>query len=121
MLIALANLVTLLAFLGFNHYPAKIFMGDCGSLALGGALATTTMMMLYPFGLLLIAFVPVIETISVILQVGSYRFLKKRLFKMAPIHHHFELAGWHETTVTMRFVLLNTLVCTIAWLGYIRF
>lgn len=117
-LIGLANLLTLTAFLCFNHYPAKIFLGDCGSLALGGSLATCTMMMLYPVGLFFIAIIPLVETLSVIIQVASFKTRGIRVFKMAPLHHHFELSGLHETTVTYRFTLINTICCLFALLSY---
>ena len=119
-LIAFANIATLSAFLLFNHYPAQIFMGDSGSLALGGALATTMMMINYPFGLLIIAIIPLIETISVMIQVLFFKIYRTRVFKMAPIHHHFELSGIHETTVTTRFVLVNTFFSLLAWIFYLK-
>ncbi|SCZ77028.1 phospho-N-acetylmuramoyl-pentapeptide-transferase [Acidaminobacter hydrogenoformans] len=107
----------LLAFLFFNRYPAKVFMGDVGSLALGGAvtalsLSTGTVLWILIFGIIY-----VIETLSVILQVGSFKLTKKRLFKMAPIHHHFELTGWHETKVVWIFNAVTALGCVISlWL-----
>lgn len=118
--IGLANLITLSAFLCFNHYPAKIFMGDCGSLALGGSLATSAMMMLFPLGLLFIAIIPLIETLSVIIQVLSFKITGNRVFKMAPIHHHFELSGYHETTVTYRFVMINTILSLFTITSYMQ-
>jgi len=89
----------LLGFLVFNKYPAKVFMGDTGSLALGGALAMVSILLKQELLLLLIGLVFVIETASVILQVGSFKLRKKRIFKMSPIHHHFELVGWSEWKV----------------------
>ncbi|WP_341961516.1 phospho-N-acetylmuramoyl-pentapeptide-transferase [Planococcus maritimus] len=89
----------LIGFLVFNKYPAKVFMGDTGSLALGGALAMVSILLKQELLLLLIGLVFVIETASVILQVGSFKLRKKRIFKMSPIHHHFELSGWSEWKV----------------------
>ena len=93
----------LLGFLLFNANPAKVFMGDTGSLALGGALAMVSVLEKAEFLLLLIGLVFVIETLSVILQVGSFKLRKKRIFKMSPIHHHFELSGWSEWKVVLVF------------------
>ncbi|MBT2581855.1 phospho-N-acetylmuramoyl-pentapeptide-transferase [Planococcus sp. ISL-109] len=93
----------LLGFLVFNKYPAKVFMGDTGSLALGGALAMVSILLKQELLLLLIGLVFVIETASVILQVGSFKLRKKRIFKMSPIHHHFELVGWSEWKVVSVF------------------
>lgn len=117
-LIALANLSTLGAFFCFNHFRAQIFMGDCGSLALGGSLATCATMMLYPFGLFLLAFIPLIETLSVIIQVLSFKTRRKRVFKMAPLHHHFELSGQHESTITHRFTCINTFMVILGLATY---
>lgn len=93
----------LIGFLVFNKYPAKVFMGDTGSLALGGALAMVSILLKQELLLLLIGLVFVIETASVILQVGSFKLRKKRIFKMSPIHHHFELSGWSEWKVVTVF------------------
>lgn len=93
----------LIGFLIFNKYPAKVFMGDTGSLALGGALAMVSILLKQELLLLLIGLVFVIETASVILQVGSFKLRKKRIFKMSPIHHHFELSGWSEWKVVTVF------------------
>ncbi len=84
----------LLGFLKFNAYPAKVFMGDTGSLAIGGAVATIALVLELPLVLFIVGGIYVFETISVILQVSSYKLRGKRLFKMAPIHHHFEQEGW---------------------------
>ena len=84
----------LCGFLVYNFNPAKVFMGDTGSLALGGALAMISVLVKQELLLLLIGLVFVIETLSVILQVGSFKLRKKRIFKMSPIHHHFELTVW---------------------------
>ena len=93
----------LLGFLKFNAYPAKVFMGDTGSLAIGGAIATIALVLELPLILVIVGGIYVFETLSVILQVSSYKLRGKRLFKMAPIHHHFELSGWSEQTVVNRF------------------
>lgn len=101
-----------LGFLLFNLHPAHVFMGDTGSLLLGGAIAGIALYLKIPLLLLIIAIVPVIETISVIIQVAYYKKTKKRFFKMAPIHHHFELSGWNEDKVVSIFSLV-TLVASI--------
>lgn len=104
----------LLGFLVFNKYPAKVFMGDTGSLALGGALAMVSILLKQELLLLLIGLVFVIETASVILQVGSFKIRKKRIFKMSPIHHHFELSGWSEWKVVTVFWLVGLVAALIA-------
>lgn len=97
----------LLAFFIFNHKPAKIFMGDAGSLALGGGLAAVSIFLNRPWSLLLIGIVFVCETASVILQVISFQTTGKRIFKMTPIHHHFEMLGWSEWKVDIVFWLVG--------------
>lgn len=104
----------LIGFLIFNKYPAKVFMGDTGSLALGGALAMVSILLKQELLLLLIGLVFVIETASVILQVGSFKLRKKRIFKMSPIHHHFELSGWSEWKVVTVFWLAGLIAAAIA-------
>ncbi|HEY5585173.1 MAG TPA: phospho-N-acetylmuramoyl-pentapeptide-transferase [Ruminiclostridium sp.] len=99
-----------LGFLAFNIYPAKAFMGDTGSLALGGALTTIVIMMRMPLILLVVGGIYLIEAISVILQVGSFKLTGKRIFKMAPIHHHFELTGWKETNVVTVFIIITVIL-----------
>lgn len=96
-----------LGFLWFNTYPAMLFMGDVGSLALGGVLGTIAVLLRQEFLLLIMGGIFVIETVSVILQVGSFKLRKKRIFKMAPIHHHYELKGWPEPRVIVRFWILS--------------
>lgn len=96
---------SLLGFLFFNHKPAKIFMGDVGSLALGAGLALISVLLSNPWSLLVIGLVFVIETASVILQVASFKLTGKRIFKMSPIHHHFEMSGWSEEKVVLVFWL----------------
>ena len=108
----------LLGFLCFNVHPAKIFMGDTGSLALGGFVASKAYMLGQPLIILIIAFVYLAEVVSVILQVGYFKLTGgKRLFKMAPIHHHFELSGWEETKVVTMFTLATAILAIIALLA----
>lgn len=114
--IALACLTivgALLAFLYYNRKPAKIFMGDVGSLALGAGLAMISLLLNHPWSLLVIGLVFVIETLSVILQVASFKLTGKRIFKMSPIHHHFELSGWSEEKVVAIFWLVGLLASII--------
>lgn len=101
-----------LGFLWFNAYPAQIFMGDTGSLAFGGAIGLIAILLHQEFLLLIMGGVFVIETLSVILQVGFFKFFKKRIFKMAPIHHHFEIQGYLEPKIVVRFWITSfILVC----------
>ena len=97
----------LLGFLWYNCYPAEIFMGDTGSLAIGGFIAYLAILGKSEILLVLIGFVFVMETVSVILQVGSYKLRKKRIFRMAPIHHHFELKEWAENKIIVRFWMIS--------------
>ncbi|MBD5519864.1 MAG: phospho-N-acetylmuramoyl-pentapeptide-transferase [Lachnospiraceae bacterium] len=108
----------LLGFLLFNVHPASVFMGDTGSLALGGFVAATAYMMQMPIFLAIVCFIYVIEVLSVIIQVSYFKVSGgKRIFKMAPIHHHFELCGWSETRVVALFSILTALLCLIALMG----
>lgn len=102
-----------LGFLLFNLHPAKVFMGDTGSLLLGGAIAGIALYLKMPIILVIVALVPVIETISVMLQVTYYKKTGKRIFKMAPIHHHFELSGWSENKVVSVFSIITLVLCVI--------
>jgi phospho-N-acetylmuramoyl-pentapeptide-transferase len=102
-----------LAFLWHNAHPAAIFMGDTGSLALGGLIGIIAFMILQPITLVLIGGIFVIEALSVILQVGYFKSSRKRLFRMSPIHHHFELGGWAETQVVIRFWILSLVFAVI--------
>ena len=102
-----------LGFLWFNAPPAKVFMGDTGSLAAGGALGTIALITKHELVLCIIGGLFVIEAISVILQVGYYKMTKKRIFLMAPIHHHFEKLGWAEPTVVIRFWIIATILAII--------
>ena len=102
-----------LGFLMFNLHPAKVFMGDTGSLLLGGVISAIALYLKMPLLLLLIAIIPVIETISVIIQVLYFKKTGKRVFKMTPIHHHFELSGWTENKVVVIFSVITLIVCVI--------
>ena len=108
----------LLGFLCFNTHPAKVFMGDTGSLALGGFVASTAYMLQIPLFLPIIAFIYFVEVLSVIIQVSYYKKTKKRIFKMAPIHHHFELSGWPVTKVVSIFSIVTAVLCLIGMLAY---
>jgi phospho-N-acetylmuramoyl-pentapeptide-transferase len=101
-------------FLWYNSYPAEIFMGDVGSLSLGGVLGTMAVLTKNEILFVIIGGIFVIEAISVILQVASYKTTKKRIFKMAPIHHHFELSGWPETKVIVRFWIISLVLAILA-------
>ena len=105
---------TCLGFLIFNLNKAKVFMGDTGSLLLGGVVSCSAIYLKMPLILIILAAVPVIETLSVIIQVAYYKKTKKRFFKMTPIHHHFELCGWSETRVVAVFSIITALLCLIA-------
>ncbi|MFT8824697.1 MAG: phospho-N-acetylmuramoyl-pentapeptide-transferase [Liquorilactobacillus mali] len=107
LIFCLAVIGALFAFLLFNHKPAKIFMGDMGSLALGGALAAVSILLHHELSLLVIGIIFVIETASVMLQVASFKLTGKRIFKMSPIHHHFELSGWSEWRIDVTFWLIG--------------
>ncbi|MGL4424674.1 MAG: phospho-N-acetylmuramoyl-pentapeptide-transferase, partial [Cetobacterium sp.] len=106
-------------FLWYNFYPAQIFMGDTGSLTLGGILGVVAILLKQELLLPIIGGVFVLEAVSVILQVGSFKMRGKRVFRMAPIHHHFELAGLPETKVTMRFWIAALFLGMLA-LGIVR-
>ena len=103
-----------LGFLWFNAHPAEIFMGDVGSLALGGAIGTLAVMIKQELLLLLVGGLFVIEALSVILQVFSFKMTGRRIFKMSPIHHHFELSGWKETKVVVRFWIIAIIFALIS-------
>ena len=108
----------LLGFLLFNVYPASVFMGDTGSLALGGFVAGTAYMLQMPLFIIIVGFIYLVEEASVILQVAYFKKTGgKRLFKMAPIHHHFELCGWSETRVVAVFSIVTAILCLIALMG----
>jgi len=105
-----------LGFLAFNIHPARVFMGDTGSLALGGAVGAVSILMKMPWILLIAGIIYVIEALSVIVQVSSFKYRGKRVFKMAPIHHHFELSGWKETKVVLVFWIITLISCLIGML-----
>jgi phospho-N-acetylmuramoyl-pentapeptide-transferase len=107
----------ILGFLWYNAKPAEIFMGDSGSLSIGASIAYLAILTKTEILLILIGFVFIMETISVILQVGSFKTRGKRIFKMAPIHHHFELLGWSETQITIRFWIIAIITNIIAILS----
>jgi phospho-N-acetylmuramoyl-pentapeptide-transferase len=110
----------LIAYLFYNWHPAKVFMGDTGSLFLGGVICGLAFALNMPLILLLIGLVYIVETLSVILQVGYFKLTKgKRLFKMSPIHHHFEMCGWKEIKICFVFSAVSVVMCVIAWLGII--
>ncbi len=106
-------------FLWFNCHPAKVFMGDTGSLAIGGSIGTIAICTKQELLLVVIGFVFVMEAVSVILQVGSFKLRGKRIFAMAPIHHHFELRGWHESQVIIRFWIIS-IVCALIGLSLLK-
>lgn len=107
----------LLAFLIFNAYPAKVFMGDTGSLAMGGFVVSCAFILKMPLFILIAGLIYFLETLSVMIQVSVYKRTKKRVFKMAPLHHHFELSGWSETKVVTLFYIVTALACLVAYLG----
>jgi len=105
-----------LGFLAFNKYPAKLFMGDTGSMALGGALAAAAIIMKVEFLLPIAGLIYVLEALSVIIQVGSFKLTGKRVFKMAPLHHHFEMCGMKEKYVVVMFWFVTLICCVLAYL-----
>ena len=108
----------LIAYLFYNWHPAKVFMGDTGSLFLGGVVCALAFALDMPLILILVGFVYICETVSVILQVGYFKLTHgKRLFKMAPIHHHFEKCGWKEEKIVIVFAAVSAAMCALAWLG----
>lgn len=102
-------------FLVYNFYPAKIFMGDTGSLFLGGLIAGGAFMLNSPLTVILFGLIFIIETASVILQVASFKLTKKRIFKMAPIHHHFEMCGWSEIKIVTVFSIITAVMCIVSY------
>ena len=108
----------LIAYLFYNWHPAKVFMGDTGSLFLGGVVCALSFALDMPLILILVGFVYICETLSVILQVGYFKLTHgKRLFKMSPIHHHFEMCGWKEEKIVLTFAAVSAIMCVIAWFG----
>ena len=108
----------LIAYLFYNWHPAKVFMGDTGSLFLGGVVCAMAFALDMPLVLILVGFVYIVETMSVILQVGYFKLTHgKRLFKMSPIHHHYEMSGWKEEKIVFVFAGVTALMCLLAWFG----
>lgn len=114
--LAAATVGACIGFLGFNAYPAKIFMGDTGSMALGGAVTAFSILTNSMLVFVLVGGIYFAEALSVMLQVGYYKLTKKRIFKMAPIHHHFEQCGWPETKVVFTFWIVTIV---LAWIGVV--
>lgn len=116
--IAGAAVGSLMGFLLFNAYPAKVFMGDTGSLALGGFVASVAILLRMPIFLVIVGLVYVLESLSVIIQVSYFKITHgKRIFKMAPLHHHFEQCGWRETKVVTLFYIVTAICCLIGFLA----
>ena len=108
----------LIAYLFYNWHPAKVFMGDTGSLFLGGMVCALAFALDMPLILILVGIIYILETLSVILQVGYFKLTHgKRLFKMSPIHHHFEMCGWKEEKIVISFTLVSAAMCVLAWFG----
>ena len=108
----------LVAYLFYNWHPAKVFMGDTGSLFLGGAVCALAFALDMPLVLILVGFIYICETVSVIMQVGYFKLTHgKRIFKMTPIHHHFEMCGWKEVKIVLVFTAITTVMCLLAWFG----
>jgi len=105
----------LMGFLIFNRHPAKVFMGDTGSLFLGGLVCSNALLMKNPLILIIAGGVYVLETLSVIIQVSVFKATKKRVFKMSPIHHHFEMCGWSEVRIDITAVVITVVLCTVAY------
>ena len=111
-------LAGLVAYLFYNWHPAKVFMGDTGSLFLGGIVCGLAFALDMPLILILVGFVYIMETLSVILQVAYFKLTHgKRIFKMAPIHHHFEMCGWKEEKIVISFTAVSAVMCVLAWIG----
>ncbi|MBO5009022.1 MAG: phospho-N-acetylmuramoyl-pentapeptide-transferase [Clostridia bacterium] len=109
------NAAALLGFLLFNAHPAKVFMGDTGSLYLGGVVCFIAIVLKLPLILIIAGGVYVLETLSVIIQVTSFKLTGKRVFKMSPIHHHFEMCGWSEKKIVLTAILITMLLCTVSY------
>jgi len=107
----------LLGFLLFNSHPARVIMGDTGSLALGGFVAAVALILRMPLFLFIVAIIYVVESLSVIIQVGYFKMTRRRFFKMAPIHHTFELSGWPETKVVAFFYIVTAMACLLGYLA----
>ena len=114
---SLALIGALIGFLKFNAFPAKIFMGDTGSLALGGAIGTMALMLKMELLVIIVGGIYVFETLSVIIQVTSFKLTGKRVFKMAPVHHHFEQLGWSEVKIVTVFSIITAILCVIGFIA----
>ena len=112
---SVALIAGLIGFLKFNAYPAKVFMGDTGSLAIGGAITTIAIISGYPLLIVIVGGIYVVEALSVIIQVTSFKLTGKRVFKMAPIHQHFEQCGWNEVKVVTVFSIITVVLCIIGF------
>ena len=106
----------LIGFLKYDKYPAKVFMGDTGSIALGGAISTILLILKNPLIIIIVGGIYVLETVSVIIQVTYYKKTKKRFFKMAPIHHHFEQLGWSEVKIVIVFSAITAILCLVGFI-----
>ena len=116
MAFCMVNAAACVGFLSFNRHPAKVFMGDTGSLYLGGAVCLAAILLKMPVILIVVGGVYVLETLSVIIQVTSFKLTKKRVFKMSPIHHHFEMCGWSEKKIVLTAVAATVILCGMAYL-----
>lgn len=114
-----ALLGALLGFLVFNHYPAKVFMGDTGSLFIGGIIVGCAISSGHLISVMIMGFVFVLDMLSSLLQTVGYKLTKKRIFKRAPVHHHFEMIGWKETRIVLTFFAVSVIFCVIGFLGII--
>lgn len=110
----------ILGFLKYNSYPAQIFMGDAGALAIGGAIGAIAMILKLELVVIIVGGIYVAETLSVIIQVTSFKLTGKRVFKMAPLHHHFELKGWHESKIVAVFSIITVVLCLVGFLAIIN-
>ena len=120
-IVAAALIGGAIGFLWYNAWPAEVFMGDTGSMALGGALAAFAIMTKTIFLLLLVGGIFVIEALSVMIQVFTFRYLGRRVFLMAPIHHHFEMKAWSETKIMVRFWIVCAILCAVGFVLYYRY
>jgi phospho-N-acetylmuramoyl-pentapeptide-transferase len=120
-IVAAALIGGVIGFLWFNAFPAEVFMGDTGSMALGGAIATLAILTETEVLLLFIGGIYLIEALSVIIQVASFKRTGRRVFLMAPIHHHFEMKAWSETKIMVRFWIVGAILCAIGFVLYYRY
>jgi phospho-N-acetylmuramoyl-pentapeptide-transferase len=120
-IVGAALIGAMIGFLWYNAFPAEVFMGDTGSMAVGGALAGFAIVDKTEFLLLLIGGIFLIEALSVMLQVISFKYFGRRLFLMTPIHHHFEMKAWSETKIMVRFWILGGILCALAFVLYYRY